>query len=145
MVGTGVAVWGAGGVVAVWVGTGVWDVHVGLGAGVDWPHQPFVVFQLDAQGCGPHCPFQLFPELPWLEQFQPGLPPPPELAAETLARVPASGAACAAVPVKMIAAALTARQPASTRMRIPISRSSLPDRSFAVNCDEYAGWHRSVR
>jgi hypothetical protein len=73
MVGVGVAVWGAGG-----VGAGVWDVQVGLGAGVDW--HPLPLFQLDEQGVDP----QLFPLPSWPWQFQPELPPPPELAAEAL-------------------------------------------------------------
>jgi hypothetical protein len=47
-----------------------------------------------------------------------------------------STAACAAVPVSPTAAAPTAKQPASTRIRNRISRSFWPDRSCAVSDSE---------
>jgi hypothetical protein len=45
-------------------------------------------------------------------------------------------AACAAVPVSMTVAAPTAKQPASTRIRNPMSRSLWPDRYRAVSDSE---------
>ena len=86
-------------------GVGCWQVHVGVGVGVGF----WQVHVGDGDGAG-----AVAPTLVW--------------AADRVV-------ACAAVPVSMNAATPKAKQPASTRIRIAISRSSSLDRSLTVMSD----------
>jgi hypothetical protein len=113
VIGVGVLVGVAGGDEGVGVGL----VHVGLGVGFPLGVDVHV-------GAGCHLGFGFCAG--WLR-------PPPWLltpAANALVWAADSVVACAAVLVRINAAAPTAKQPDSTRMRIPISRSLSLDRSL---------------
>jgi len=123
-----VAVTAAGVLVAhVWVGVAA---QAGAWAAQDWPGAP-----QDCEGgthSGPDCCCCC-----WVVHVGAGVGggveqwhcPPYPWAGE-------STAACAAVPVSITAAAPTAKQPASTRIRNPMSRSFWPDRTRAVSDSE---------